>query len=167
MVEWVCQACWHSGKAQILAQTLLSRDNHQSIHPPNKKVVPQELRGAGETTHSAAETAAAVARRGQFPFIFPLGNLLQRQHSRWVRAEGCESNIPHSHPAWHLPRQPSQNSRRYLLHPEDTEEKAQPPSAGWQRGSVIEDREEHNLSVTTRVDSFDQLDACRRRINRN
>lgn len=45
-------------------------------HPTPQKVVPQELKRARETRHSTSKTAAAASQPEQFPFIFPLRNLL-------------------------------------------------------------------------------------------
>lgn len=70
MAKQACQVCWHAG----LAQSLLSR--HNPKHPTPKKVVQQVPKGARETIHCTSKTAAAAAQPEQFPFIFPLGNLL-------------------------------------------------------------------------------------------
>lgn len=47
MIELACQVCWHSGSAQILAWSLLSRYNPQSIQPP-KKWFHRSRRGPGK-----------------------------------------------------------------------------------------------------------------------
>lgn len=121
MVEPACQVCWHSGSAQILAQSLLSSHNPQSIQLPRSGSTGAE-EGQGNQTQLFSNSSSCCSAWAS-PLYFPTGKPTLMTTFTMGLSRGLGVGIPHSPPAWcfHTAQEPSWNPGLYLVHPADTE----------------------------------------------